>query len=107
MSRHATCCAVLFVVAALAFITLRPALANGIVFANGDRLTGTVTQTAGGKVTIKTDVAGEVTVDLNTVTTFSTTATVQLHVGDELVITAPVAAGPDGSVQTSPPARAR
>lgn len=103
MSKHARFGAVLFVVAALVFITLRPALADEIVFANGDRLTGTITQAAGGKVTIKTDVAGEVTVELAKVKTFSTTAPVQLHVGDKLVVTAPVAAGPDGSVQTTPP----
>ena len=35
--------------------------ADEVIFKNGDRLSGTITQGAGGKVTIKTEAAGDVT----------------------------------------------
>ncbi len=38
--------------------------ADEILFLNGDRLTGKIVSAAGGKLTIKTEAAGEVSVDL-------------------------------------------
>jgi hypothetical protein len=75
--------------------------ADEIHFLNGDRISGTITSAAGGKLTVKTDVAGEVTVDLSKVKTFSTTEPVVLKVGDATV-RSKVSAGPDGSVQVVP-----
>lgn len=45
-----------------------PAHADGVVLKNGDRLTGTVTQLAGGKLTIHTDYAGDVVISFDQVT---------------------------------------
>lgn len=81
---------------------IRPAGADEILFKNGDRLTGAITQGAGGKVTIKTEAAGEVTVDLAKVKTFSTDKPVQLKVGEKTVITTTVAPGDEGTVQVAP-----
>ena len=55
------------------------ATADEIVFNNGDRLTGKVLSADGGKLKIKTDVAGEVTVDLKDVKTFSTAEFSRIH----------------------------
>jgi hypothetical protein len=80
----------------------RIAAADEIVFKNGDRLTGTITQGAGGKVTIKTEVAGDVSVDLSKVKTFSTEKPLQLKVGEKTVINTKVSPGEEGTVQVTP-----
>jgi putative salt-induced outer membrane protein YdiY len=46
--------------------------AGVVVFNNGDKLTGTVTTLEGGKLKISSTVAGDITVDLKDVQTFST-----------------------------------
>jgi len=77
------------------------AAADEILFLNGDRLTGKITKAEGGKLTIKTDTAGEVTVDLAKVKTFSTDEPIVIQSGDTFV-SSKVTAGPDGSVQIVP-----
>jgi putative salt-induced outer membrane protein YdiY len=79
-----------------------PVSADEILFLNGDRLTGTIVGAAGGKLTIKTDTAGTVTVDLAKVRTFSTTAPVLIRLGDRTTISSPVTAGADGTIQAVP-----
>ena len=61
------------------------AIADEILLLNGDRLTGTIVGAAGGKLTIKTEAAGDVTVDLAKVKSFSTTEPVVLKTGDTTV----------------------
>ena len=63
--------------------SVAPALGDEVLFLNGDRLTGTILKATGGKLTIKTEGAGEVTVDLSKVKTFSTDEPVQLVVGEQ------------------------
>lgn len=87
---------------ALLFLTAAPALADEVIFLNGDRLTGKIVSAAGGKLVIKTDAAGDVTVDMAKVKTFSTEAPVQLKVGDQPPVSTPVTAGPEGQVQIAP-----
>jgi putative salt-induced outer membrane protein YdiY len=48
------------------------ASAGVVIFKNGDKITGTVTELAGGKLKISSTVAGDIVVDLNDVQTFST-----------------------------------
>jgi putative salt-induced outer membrane protein YdiY len=79
-----------------------PAAADEVVFKNGDRLTGVITSGAGGKVTIKTDVAGDVTVDLGKVRTFSTDKPIRLGVGEKTVLDTKVAPGAEGTVEVAP-----
>ena len=92
------------IVAVFALLSLAaPALADEVIFLNGDRLTGKVLHAAKGKLVIKTDAAGEVTIDLAKVKTFSTDEPVVLKRADETPpVTARVAPGTDGQVQTEP-----
>src|SRR3954468_6905025 len=60
--------------AALLCALVTAAHADEILFNNGDRLTGTSVTADGGKITIKTAVAGEVKVDMKDVKTFTTDA---------------------------------
>lgn len=56
--------------------------ADEVLFKNGDRLTGTVVSADGGKLTIKTAVAGEVKVDMKDVKTFSTDQPLDLRLSN-------------------------
>jgi putative salt-induced outer membrane protein YdiY len=71
-----------------ASLTPVSALADSIVLKNGDHLTGTVTQLTGGKLTIHTDYAGDVTV------TFDVVSTVKLDKPLVLPIPVPVVGKP-------------
>ena len=79
-----------------------PARGDEVLFQNGDRLSGKILKAAGGKLTIKTDGSGEVSVDMSKVKTFSTDAPVTVGVKEQPPVTADVAAGPDRYVQTAP-----
>lgn len=68
------------------------ARAGDVIFKNGDRLTGEVTDLGGGKLKIKTKVAGEITVDLKDVATFTTDKPVELKLKDGSIVG--VQAGP-------------
>jgi hypothetical protein len=57
----------------LSLVVAGRAAADEILFLNGDRLSGKIVSADGGKLTIKSETAGEVTVDLAKVKTFSTT----------------------------------
>ena len=86
---------------ALVAVTLaaRLAAADEVIFLNGDRLTGKIVSAAGGKLILKTDAAGEVTIDLAKVRTFSSDAPVRVQVGEKIQLDSQVAAGPEGEVQ--------
>jgi putative salt-induced outer membrane protein YdiY len=86
----------------LVLASVAPALGDEVLFLNGDRLTGKILKATGGKLTIKTESAGEVTVDLAKVKTFSTDEPVQLVVGEQPPVSTRVEAGADRQVQTSP-----
>ena len=77
----------------LSLAVVRPVAADEVLFLNGDRLTGTIVQASGGKLTIKTETAGDVTVDLAKVRTFSTTGPILLRLGDRTTISSPVSPG--------------
>src|SRR5688572_11187301 len=73
--------------------------ADEITFSNGDRLSGTVLSAEGGKLKIKTTVAGEITVDMKDVKTFTTEAPIEVRTNEGRVINAPAAgSNVDGSV---------
>jgi putative salt-induced outer membrane protein YdiY len=77
------------------------ALSDEIQFINGDRLTGKIKSAADGKMVIGTDVAGDVTVDMAKVKTFTTTEPIEIHVGEKNVVKTRVEAGPQGTVQAA------
>ena len=71
--------------------------ADEVIFLNGDRLTGKILSAEGGKLILKTDAAGEVTIDMAKVRTFSTDEPVDVRVGDKKVPhDTKVTAGPEG-----------
>jgi hypothetical protein len=79
-----------------------PARGDEVLFLNGDRLSGKILKAASGKLTIKTEGAGDVTVDMSKVKTFSTDAPVAVGVKEQPPVSADVGAGPDRHVQTAP-----
>lgn len=90
-------------VASLTFVLFltTAAQADEVVFNNGDRLTGKVTGATGGKLTIWTENAGEVTAPLSTITSFSTNAPITLRLIDGTTIKERVEpANVAGSVRT-------
>ena len=68
------------------------AMADEVKLSNGDRLTGTITEIAGGKLKIKTALAGDVVVDTKDVVTFSTDNPVTLKLKDGQTVERKVAA---------------
>ena len=62
-----------------------PARGDEVLFLNGDRLTGKILKATGGKLTIKTEGAGDVVVDMSKVKTFSTDAPVAVGVKEQPV----------------------
>ncbi len=90
------------VVIAAALIHCAPARADEVLFNNGDRLTGTILSAADGKLKIKATVAGEVTVDLKDVKTFTSDQPITLELKDGNVIKDKVsAATTQNTVQTA------
>ena len=86
---------------ALAAIPAAPLRADEILFNNGDRLTGKILSAEGGKLKIKTSVAGEVTVEMKDVKTFTTDEPITLELKDGNVIKDKVsAATTQNTVQT-------
>jgi uncharacterized protein DUF481 len=86
----------------LIVMPIGPAWGDEVLFLNGDRLSGKIVKAASGKLTIKTEGAGEVTVDMSKVKTFSTDAPVQVGIKEQPPVSADVGAGPDRHVQTAP-----
>lgn len=68
------------------------ALADEIVFKNGDKLTGKIVSAEDGKLKIKSTVAGTVEVDLADVKTFASDAPVSIKLKDGTIIKQQVAA---------------
>src|SRR5262245_46239265 len=65
-------------------LAARFAAADEVFFVNGDRLTGKIISATDGKLVLKTDAAGEITIDLAKVKTFSTDAPVQIQLGERM-----------------------
>jgi hypothetical protein len=101
--------------AALVFASLVGALGlqsrgDEVLFNNGDRLTGTVLSADGGKLKIKTKIAGEVTVDLKDVKTFTTDEPIEVRTKSGEVVTGVATTQPSeeaaGTVAIAPSAGA-
>src|SRR4029450_6270283 len=75
--------------------------ADEIQFLNGDRLTGKIVSAGGGKLVIKTETAGDVTVDLSKVKTLSTDEPIVVRSGDT-TFKSKLEPGADGTVRVVP-----
>jgi putative salt-induced outer membrane protein YdiY len=89
------------ILAAACLVWCASVSADEIVFKNGDRLSGTITQADGGKLTIKTAVAGDVKVDMKDVKTFSTDQPIELRLNDGSTIKDKVNPSDAGTVRTA------
>jgi putative salt-induced outer membrane protein YdiY len=85
----------------LLLVLAGPARADEVLFLNGDRLSGKILSATGGKLVVKTDAAGDVTIDLTKVRTFSTDEPVRMRLGEATQLNSKVGAGPDGKVEAT------
>jgi len=60
--------------------------ADELIFINGDRLTGKIDHLLEGKLVFKSDVIGEVTIDVSKIQTFSTDDPIAVHLKDDTVL---------------------
>jgi hypothetical protein len=74
--------------------------ADEVIFLNGDRLTGKILSVADGELVLETDGAGEVTIKLGKLKTFSSDQPVKIRVGDKPPFNTKVTAGAPGYVGT-------
>jgi putative salt-induced outer membrane protein YdiY len=70
--------------------------ADEVFLMNGDRLSGTVVRLTGGKLVLKSDAAGEVTVAAADIQTLSTNEPVAVHLKDGVVLHQRIVAGQPG-----------
>ena len=99
MPRHILLCACALL--ALALLS-RSSRGDEILFKNGDKLTGEILSADGGKLKIKSKVAGEVTVDLADVQTFSTDKPMQLRLKDNTLVREQIQPAPTTGPTTGP-----
>lgn len=78
------------------------ALADEVIFRNGDKLTGEIKSADGGTLVIVSKVAGEVRVKMEDVQTFSTDKPIEMHLADGTVLKQPVVQAAPGQVSTPP-----
>ncbi|MFO0984626.1 MAG: DUF481 domain-containing protein [Planctomycetota bacterium] len=74
------------------------ARADQVTLKNGEKLIGTVKALAGGKLTLNSQNAGDVTVPQANIVTFATDAAIEIHFKDATVINQKVQAAEDGFV---------
>ncbi len=66
--------------------------ADEVRFKNGDRLTGEIVRVTEGKMVLKSKVAGELTLNMADIQTFSSEAPIEIHLKDGTVLHQPVTA---------------
>jgi putative salt-induced outer membrane protein YdiY len=59
-----------------------PLVADEVYLTNGDRITGKVNTLADGKLTVESDLAGKLTIDINNVATFKTNEPIEIQLKD-------------------------
>ncbi len=70
--------------------------ADEVFLKNGDRLSGTIVRLTDGKLVLKSDVAGDATVNMADIQTFSSNAPVEIHLKDGVVLHQRITAGQPG-----------
>lgn len=87
------------VLAVVVLLTAVPVRADEVLLLNGDRLTGKIVSATGGKLVLKTEAAGEITIDMSKVKTFSTDEPITVKVGEQTQVSSKVTPGADRQVQ--------
>ena len=85
--------------AALVIGVIHPAFAGDVLLRNGDHITGKIVSLAGGALTVKSNVAGELTIEVKNVKTFSSDEAVTIRIRDEHPFESRITAGPDGKIE--------
>ncbi len=71
----------------LCIVLFSPILhADELLLKNGDRLTGKIQYLVEGKLVFKADVAGEITIDISSIETFSSDLPIELHLKDGTIL---------------------
>lgn len=89
----------MLITAALVIGTVHPAFAGDVVLRNGDHITGRILSLAGGELTMKSTIAGELSIEVKNVKTFSSDETLRIRIRDEPPFESRVTAGPDGKIE--------
>lgn len=87
---------------ALLLICAGQLFADEILLENGDRLTGTVLKLEGGKLTLKTDYAGEIQVPVEKIKKLVTENPVEVHLGTGEVIKGKLKTVEEGKLEVEP-----
>jgi putative salt-induced outer membrane protein YdiY len=82
----------MFAVILFVLICATAASSDEIQLKNGDRLTGQIVRLTDGKLVLKSQLAGEVTVNLSDIRTFSSDSPIEVHLKDGTVLHQPVSA---------------
>ena len=83
---------------ALSLLLASRALADEVVFKNGEKLIGKIEKVVDGKLTIDSKSVGKVTVDFANVDTFSTDAPIEIHFQDGTVTKQKISASQPGQI---------
>jgi len=75
--------------------------ADEVRLTNGDRVTGTIAEVRDGKLSMKSEVLGQLSIPMDRVATFSTDAPIEIHLRDGTVVRHAVGGGPDGEIRTA------
>ncbi len=95
------------VLVALGLIVMaRPTAADTVSLKNGDRLTGEIVHLVDGKLTLKTEYAGDVVIDWTKVASVSATRELPVILVDKSELRGKLDVTPDGKMQTTTPAGA-
>lgn len=78
--------------------TASSSFADEVVFKNGDHLTGKIEKMDGGKMSIKSAVAGSVTVDMKDVSTFASDGPIEVRLSDGSIMHQKIASSDDGQI---------
>jgi putative salt-induced outer membrane protein YdiY len=80
------------------FVFGSQAFADRLTLVNGDVLTGTIEKAISGKLTLKTDYAGSVEIDVTKIVKISSTSPVEIHLRDGEVLKGQIKAAEEGQV---------
>jgi putative salt-induced outer membrane protein YdiY len=79
-------------------LLIPPAAGDEVILRNDDRLTGEVKRLTDGRLTIGTDMAGDVTIDVANIRTFQTDQPVEIHLRDGTMIHRRIMADDEGRI---------
>lgn len=92
----------ILVVCAASILTALAAYSDEVVFKSGDRLTGTVKSVSDGKMVFDSKVAGEITLKMSEIETFTTDGPIEIVKADGSAATLKVSASEGGNVSVTP-----